>query len=56
MDALGKRLGVHAFEDFQRLFGRIAYHKAVGALVYVLLELGQLHGIQRFFEVTAELS
>lgn len=56
MDALGKRLGVHAFEDFQGLFRRVAHHKAVGALVHVLLELDQLHGIQRFFQVAAELS
>ncbi len=56
MDGLRDRLGIHAFEDFQSLLGRVAHHKAVGALVYVLLEFGQFRGIQGFFQVTAELS
>ena len=42
MDALGERLGVHAFEDFQSLFGGVAHYKAVRAFVHVLLKLGQL--------------
>jgi len=40
LDSFGNRQALHAFKDTQRLLGRIAHHKAVGALVDMPTKLG----------------